>query len=58
MGVLYHGSSVRGMKELVPHQSTHGKYVYATKDKELTVIFSKRAGDDMTYSLFRTDKWI
>ena len=56
MGVLYHGSSVRGMKELVPHQSTHGKYVYATKDKELTVIFSKRAGDDMTYSLFRTDK--
>lgn len=53
MGYLYHGSSESKIKRLEPRQSTHGNYVYATPYKELAIIFSGRAGDDMTYSLFR-----
>lgn len=55
MSYLYHGSSVSGLKRLEPHKSTHGTYVYATPYKELTIVFSGRAGGDMTYSLFRTN---
>lgn len=51
---LYHGSSISGMKQLEPHISTHGNFLYATRSKELAIIFSNRAGDDMTFSLFRT----
>lgn len=53
MSELYHGSMRKGITELEPHRSTHGNYVYATKFKELAVIFAGRAGDDLTYSLFR-----
>lgn len=53
MGELYHGSSEKGLKRLEPHKSTHGKYLYATRNKELAIIFSARCGDDCTYELYR-----
>ena len=53
MGISYHGSNIKGLKRIEPHQSTHGNYVYATKLKELAYIFSGKAGDDCTYTLFR-----
>lgn len=53
MGILYHGSSISGIKRLEPRKSTHGTYVYATPYKELAIIFSGRCGDDMTYTLYR-----
>ena len=56
MGYLYHGSFIRGLKKLEPRNSTHGKYVYATPTKELALHFSKRCGDDLTYSLYRTNR--
>lgn len=55
MGELYHGSSTRGLTRLEPHKSTHGNYLYATKYKELAVIFSARCGDDCTYALYRNN---
>ena len=57
--VVYHGSSVPALKELKPHQSTHGCYVYATPIKEIAIIMSKRCGDDATYSLdkYTNDKY-
>ena len=51
MKYVYHGSKISGLKELIPHKSTHGVYVYATKDKEIATIMSKQCGDDATYSL-------
>lgn len=51
MKYVYHGSKVHGLKELIPHESTHGTYVYATKSKEIATIMSKKCGDDATYSL-------
>lgn len=53
MGIIYHGSSTRGLTRLEPHKSTHGNYLYATKYKELAIIFSSRCGDDCTYALYR-----
>ena len=55
MDELYHGSSTRGLTRLEPHKSTHGNYLYATKYKELAVIFSSRCGDDCTYALYRNN---
>ena len=60
MGIVYHGSPVVGLKTLTPHQSTHGNYVYATKEKLVALILSGKYGDDMTFSLFRNghdDPW-
>lgn len=51
MEYVYHGSKIHGLKELIPHKSTHGVYVYATKSKEIATIMSKKCGDDATYSL-------
>jgi len=51
MKYVYHGSKIHRLKELVPHESTHGNYVYATESKEIAIIMSKRCGDDATYSL-------
>lgn len=48
---VYHGSKIQGLKTLIPHKSTHGTYVYATKSKEIAIIMSKKCGDDATYSL-------
>ena len=58
MGIIYHGSSIKGLKRLEPRKSTHGLYVYATTDKVLALVFSGRCGDDLTYDLghFGTDK--
>lgn len=61
MEKLYHGSSKEGIKRLEPMKSTHGTYVYATPDKELSIIFSGRCGDDLTYTLYKeneNDPWI
>ena len=55
MGIIYHGSSTRGLTRLEPHKSTHGNYLYATKYKELAIIFSSRCGDDCTYALYRNN---
>lgn len=55
MAIIYHGSSTRGLTRLEPHKSTHGNYLYATKYKELAVIFSSRCGDDCTYALYRNN---
>ena len=56
MGELYHGSNIKGLKVLHTHQSTHGKYVYATPHKGLALLFSGIAGDDLTYTIFRNGK--
>ena len=56
MGYLYHGSSKPNIKRLEPRKSTHGTFVYATPYKELAIIFSARAGDDMTYALYRNEE--
>ena len=56
MGVLYHGSSVSGLKKLEPRKSTHGTYVYATKYEELAVLFMRKCGDDLTYTLYRDNQ--
>lgn len=55
MEYVYHGSKVHGLKTLIPHQSTHGTYVYATESKEIATIMSKRCGDDATYSLSKDE---
>jgi hypothetical protein len=41
MKVYYHGSSASGMKIIEPRKSTHGEYVYAAKDKALSIAFMK-----------------
>lgn len=56
MGTLYHGSSVSGLKKLEPRKSTHGTYVYATKYEELAVLFMRKCGDDLTYTLYRDNQ--
>lgn len=58
MGIVYHGSCIKGMKRLEPRKSTHGTYVYATPEKALALVFSARCGDDLTYDIghFNTDK--
>ena len=55
MGIIYHGSSTRNLTRLEPHKSTQGNYLYATKYKELAIIFSSRCGDDCTYALYRNN---
>ena len=55
MEYVYHGSKMHDLKELEPHESTHGNYVYATKDKTIAIVMSKRCGDDATYT-FGTPK--
>ena len=56
MGILYHGSSVSGLKKLEPRKSTHGTYVYATKYEELAILFMRKCGDDLTYTLYRDNQ--
>ena len=56
MGTVYHGSKTHGLTKLTPHQSTHGTYVYATSDKRIAIVMSKRCGDDATYTLSTNDK--
>jgi hypothetical protein len=58
MGIVYHGSKEHGLKKLMPRESTHGLYVYATPEKVLALHFSGRCGDDLTYDIghFDNDK--
>lgn len=56
MGRLYHGSTNDNIEVLEPRESTHGKYVYATPYKEIAVVFSAKAGDDLTFSFFRNNQ--
>lgn len=56
MKFVYHGSKEHGLKHIEPRKSTHGKFVYATPEKVLALVFSKRCGDDLTYEIGRTDK--
>ena len=58
MGVVYHGSKNHGIKRLEPRKSTHGEYLYATHDKVLALIFSRKSGDDLTFDVghFGIDK--
>lgn len=51
MEYVYHGSKTKGLKVLIPHESTHGKYIYATNNREIAIIMAKQFGDDATYSL-------
>lgn len=55
MGIVYHGSKEHGIQRLKPRKSTHGVYVYATPEKVLTLNFSGRCGDDLTYDIGRFD---
>lgn len=55
MKTLYHGSALSNLQELIPFESTHGKFVYATPFKELALIFAGQAGDDLIYSLYRNN---
>ena len=50
MGYVYHGSKIHGLTELIPHESTHGTYLYATEDKNIATIMSQRCGDNQVYS--------
>jgi len=46
MEKVYHGSPIAGLKIIRPSVSTHGKsYVYATKDRELALLFLQRWND-------------
>ena len=56
MEYVYHGSKVHDLKELIPHKSTHGEYVYATSDKTIAIVMSKKYGDDSIYSFGRNNK--
>jgi len=56
MGIVYHGSHIHSIKKLEPRKSTHGTYVYATGSREMAILFSNRCGDNLTYSLGRTNK--
>lgn len=51
IGIIYHGSSEHNLKKIEPRKSTHGQYVYATREKVLAIHFSKRCGDDLTYDI-------
>ena len=58
--VVYHGSSTQNLKRLEPRESTHGKYLYAAKERAIALIYGKRCGDDLTYYLGRDkekDPW-
>jgi len=50
---LYHASAVRGLRELVPGQSTHGTWVYAVGDPILAACFLSTTGGDLTCAVGR-----
>jgi hypothetical protein len=46
MSYVYHGSPISGLTYIEPRESTHGKkYVYATKDKALALVFLQKHND-------------
>ena len=56
MEYVYHGSKVHNLKELTPHESTHGNYVYATPLKEIAIVMSAQYGNDTVYTFGRNNK--
>ncbi len=56
MGVVYHGSPIPNINELVTNRSTHGTYVYATHNKDIAIVMSHHCGDNATYSFGRQEK--
>ncbi len=51
MDELYHGGQVPHLEKLIPHESTHGKYVYATPNKDLAILFSVHKFDDLLLTI-------
>jgi len=44
--IVFHGSPTGGLKSIEPHVSSHGKtYVYATKEKALSLLFMAKWND-------------
>lgn len=57
MDYVYHGSPVGSLKTIKPNISTHGKsYVYATKDKALSLLFLQRWNDFIFNVAYGDDK--
>lgn len=44
--IVFHGSPIKGLFEIIPRISTHGKkYVYATEDKLFAALFTQKWND-------------
>ena len=44
--IVFHGSPIKGLSEIIPRVSTHGKnYVYATENKLLAALFTQKWND-------------
>ncbi len=56
MEYVYHGSKIHNIKEIIPHESMHGNFVYATPDKTISIVMASRCGDDSVYYFGRNDK--
>ena len=56
MGEIYHGSQIPNLKELTPHKSTHGNYVYATKDKNIALLFSNHIFNDFLLTIYKNEE--
>lgn len=57
MNYVYHGSPIGQLNIIKPNISTHGKsYVYATKDKALSMIFLQRWNDFIFNVAYGDDK--
>ena len=50
---VYHATSVHGLAELRPSESTHGKWVYAVGDPVLAACFLATTGGDLTCAIGR-----
>jgi hypothetical protein len=51
---VYHSSKTLGLKQIIPHKSTHGKsWVYATKDIVMSAVFLGDLGGDFTCAVGR-----
>ncbi len=56
MTYVYHGSPISGLTYIEPRISTHGKkYVYATKDKALALVFLQKHNDYLTNISYTDD---
>jgi hypothetical protein len=53
---IYHASSVRGLKRIVPSESTHGNWVHAVGDAVLAACFLSTLGGDLTCAVGRDPK--
>lgn len=56
MEYVYHGSKTHNIIELIPHESTHGDFVYATPDKTIAIVMAGKYGNDSIYTFGRNDK--